>query len=164
MNVSEIFLLVVRWVHLVSAAAWIGGGMFYVLVMRPALKRPSDSSRPISAAVASEFRALVDTCIFVLLATGVILTFNRLTPDVIGVPYVVTLGVKITLSVWMFVLARGQRRRTRLASLADGAGVTKLQKVSRAVSGYNAVIILGVIVFLLSDLLGVLFEMALLQD
>ncbi len=163
MSVSDVFLLVVRWVHLVSAAAWVGGSLFYLLVLRPALRRSPESSGVIGLAAASEFRALVDTSIFVLLATGVILTLNRLSPGVVGVPYAVTLGIKIALSVWMFILARGRRRRTALLTVDPeaSAGRSWLGKTSRAVSGYNAIVILGIIVFLLSDLLKVLFELAL---
>ena len=163
MSVSDVFLLAVRWVHLVSAAAWVGGSLFYLLVLRPVLRRSPESSGGVGIAAASEFRALVDTSIFVLLATGVILTFNRLSPGVVGVPYAVTLGIKIALSVWMFVLARGRRRRTALLNVDREAstGGSWLGRTSRAVSGYNAIVILGLVVFLLSDLLKVLFELAL---
>ena len=163
MSVSDVFLLVVRWLHLISAAAWIGGSLFYLLVLRPVLRRSPESSGLLSAATASEFRTLVDTSIFVLLATGIILTFNRLTPGVVGVPYVATLGLKIALAVWMFVLARGRRRRSILLDTyrePRSKASTRLQKVLRAVSGYNGIVILGIVVFLLSDLLKVLFEMA----
>lgn len=113
---------------------------------------------------ATEFRALVDTCIYVLIATGIILTLNRLTPGVVGAPYVIALGAKIALSVWMFTLAWSRRRRTRTAdasSSAEASPETRLSKTLRAVSGYNALVILGLIVFLISDLLKVLYEMAL---
>ena len=118
----------------------------------------------LNVAAAAEFRAWVDTCIFVLLATGVILTFNRLTPGVIGVPYAATLGVKIALSIWMFVLARGRRRRNALldahrAQPRPPASV--LQRAARAFSGYNAIVILGIIVFLLADALKLIYEQAL---
>jgi len=163
MSAGDIFLLVVRWLHLISAAAWIGGSLFYVVVLRPAVRRSPESARAINAAASSEFRAVVDTCIFVLLATGVILTLNRLTPGVGGVPYVVTVAIKIALAVWMFALARGRRRRLALwDSEAEPAVVpSRLRGMARAVSGYNAIVILGIIVFLLSDLLKVLFEAAL---
>ena len=91
--------------------------MFYLLVLRPALRRSPDAARSINEAVAAEFRIIVETCMFVLLATGVILTFNRLTPGVVGVPYAATLAVKIALAIWMFVLARGRRRRPALMRL-----------------------------------------------
>ena len=164
MSVSDTFLLFVRWAHLVSAASWVGGSLFYLLVLRPALRRSPGSSGGISAAAASDFRALVDTSILVLLVTGVILTTNRLSAGVVGVPYVAVLGIKIALSLWMFVLARGRRRRLALLNTRPEAGGTagsSIGRIARAVSGYNAIVILGIVVFLLSDLLKVLFELAL---
>lgn len=162
MGVNDVFLLVVRWLHLVSAAAWVGGSLFYLIVLRPALRKSPNASRAINTAAASEFRALVDTCILVLLATGIILTFNRLTPGVIGVPYAATLALKIVLSIWMFALARGRRRRFVLPETGHDSpsDATRLQRYARAISGYNSIIILGIVVFLLSDLLKVLFEIA----
>jgi putative copper export protein len=106
---------------------------------------------------------LVDTCIFVLLTTGIILTFNRLNSGIAGPPYGVTLGIKIALSVWMFIMARSRIRRTALLNLyreLQTPAATRLQKMLRLVSGYNSILILGLIVFLLSDLLKVLFELA----
>ena len=163
MSAVDIFLLVVRWLHLVSAAAWIGGSLFYLLVLRPAMRRSPEGAQDVNAAASLEFRALVDTCMFVLLATGVILTVNRLTPGVGGVPYVVVLGVKIALSIWMFALARSRRRRLDLlrSQIETPAAPSRLGRLARVVSGYNAIVILGIIVFLLSDLLKVLFELAL---
>lgn len=160
MTASDVFLLVVRWLHLVSAAAWVGGSMFYLLVLRPALRRAPDSPR---LATAAEFRALVDTSIFVLLVTGIILTFDRLAPGVVGLPYVTTLAIKIVLSLWMFHMARGRRRHTPLLETVAEipSPSTLLQRFSRSVSGYNAIVILGIVVFLLADLLKVLYEIAL---
>ena len=166
MSASDTFLLVIRWLHLVSAAAWVGGSLFYLVVLRPALRRSPEAGKIINAAAASEFRALVDTSILVLLVTGVILTFNRLTPGVIGVPYAATLALKIVLSVWMFYLARNRRRRTALLQPVNPevrAKSTRFQSITRVVSGYNAIVILGVVVFLLADLLKVLFELAIQQ-
>ena len=163
MSASDAFLLVVRWLHLIAAAAWVGGSLFYLLVLRPSLRRAPDSSGLLSAAAATEFRAVVDTAIFVLLATGIVLTFNRLAPGVVGVPYVATLGVKIGLSVLMFALALGRRKRSPMmdAYTAQGSASGRLTKTLRAVSGYNALVILGIVIFLVSDLLKVLYELAL---
>lgn len=166
MDARDVFLLVVRWLHLIAAAAWVGGSVFYLVVLRPAARRSPDSFRLVNADTAAEFRGLVDTSIFVLLTTGAILTFDRLTGGVAGVPYVVALAVKIALSVWMFLLVRARRRKARAqhaASPANVGGPGKLQKLARAVSGYNAIVVLGIIVFLLADLLKVLYEMALAQ-
>ena len=164
MSLSEAFLLIVRWLHLVSAAAWVGGSIFYLVVLRPALRRRPEASRLTGTAAATEFRALVDTCVYVLIATGVILTLHRLTPGVVGVPYVAVLGAKIALSIWMFVLAWSRRRRTSVMEAfreEEAPPATRIGKLLRAVSGYNTLIILGLIVFLLSDLLKTLYELAL---
>ena len=164
MSASEVFLLIVRWVHLIAAAAWVGGSLFYLLVLRPALRRSPEASRVVNPATASEFRALVDTSIFLLLATGVVLTLDRLTSNVVEVPYAMVLSVKIAMSVWMFLMVRGRRRMAanlRPYKEARHTSSTGLRRVASAVAGYNAVVILGIAVFLLSDLLKVLFEIAL---
>ncbi len=162
MDQGDIFPLIVRWLHLVSAAAWVGGSLFYLIVLRPALRRSPEASRLISAAAASEFRALVDICILLLIVTGVIMTFNRLAAATVGSAYVAVLALKIVLSAWMFGLAWGRRRRAALpspeAESSDGAG--RLRRVFRALSGYNLLVILGIVVFLLADLLKTLYEMA----
>ena len=160
MTAGDAFMLVMRWLHLVSAAAWIGGSLFYLLVLRPALRRSPD---PLRLAATREFRALVDTSIFVLLVTGVILTLDRLTPGVVGMPYVIVLAAKIVLSLWMFHLARGRRRYTPLAGPAGepAAKASWPRRALRFASRYNAIVILGIVVFLLADLLKALYEMAL---
>ena len=164
MSVGDAFLLVVRWLHLVAAAAWIGGSLFYVLVLRPALRREPETPRSFTARAAVEFRTVVNTCIVVLVATGIILAFDRLTVRVVAAPYVVTLGVKTALSAWMFLLVRELRRRSEALEAyreqPPPAG-NKLRGLARSVSGYNALIIIGIIVFFLSDLLKILFELAL---
>ena len=164
MSLSDVFMLIVRWLHLVSAVAWIGGSVFYLIVLRPALRREPQASGLISRAAATEFRALVETCVYVLIATGVILTFNRLTPGVVGAPYVAALGAKIALSVWMFTLAWSRRRRTSVTEAfreEEATPRSRFGRIMRAMSGYNTIVILGLAVFLLSDLLKTLYELAL---
>ena len=61
----------------------------------------------------------------------------------------------------MFLQVRAQRRRSEFLEAfgpADEPPVTGMKRALRAVSGYNALVYLGIVVFLLSDLLGVLFE------
>ena len=166
MTANDLFLTTIRWIHLAASAAWVGGGVFYLFVLRPALRRNPEAGRIINQATAAEFRALVDTSIIVIIVTGVILTFNRLTGSIVGPAYVGVLGLKIALSVWMFLLARGRRRRTALLEMyreTPDPPSGRLGKIIRAVSGYNTIVILGVIVFLLADLLKTLYEIALAQ-
>lgn len=163
MSGSDAFLVVVRWIHLVASAAWVGGSIFYLFVLRPALRRAPEAGRTINQITAAEFRVLVDTCIFVILVTGIILTFNRLNIGETGPSYGIVLGIKVALSVWMFILVRSRRRRTALLDLYrqnPNPPKSAFRKIIRAVSGYNTIVILGVIVFLLADLLKTLYEVA----
>ena len=157
MSIGDLFLLLVRWLHLVSAVAWIGGGLFYLLVLKPAVGRHGDSASPFLRVATVEFRSLVDVCIWTLVITGAILVFSRLTSGFLGAPYIVTLGVKIALALWMFALARAQRHRIE-RRLPGGTAVSPLRRLIAWVGGANSIVVLGVLVFLLSDLLRYFVE------
>ncbi len=164
MTLNEAFLLVVRWVHLTASVAWVGGSIFYLFVLRPALRRSADTGREVNRNTAAEFKVLVDVCFFIIVVTGISLTFDRLSQGVTGSAYVMVLAVKIVLSIWMFVLASRRRRRTVLTEAhvaPTEVPIGRLHRVLRTVSGYNTIIILGVVVFFLADLLKVMYEMAL---
>ena len=164
MSITDIFLVIVRWIHLISSAAWVGGSLFYIAVLRPALRRSPEPSKWINAATATEFRVLVDTSILLLLVTGVILTFERLTHGIAGIPYAAVLSIKIAMSIWMFIVVIIKRRRNSILENYPGPTmqINNLGgKFARTMSGYNTVMILGIIVFLLADLLKFLFENAL---
>ena len=164
MSLNEAFLLVVRWVHLTASVAWVGGSIFYLFVLRPALRRSADTGREVNRYTAAEFKVLVDVCFFLIVVTGISLTFDRLSQGVTGTTYVIVLAVKVVLSIWMFVLASRRRRRTELSEAhraPENLPTGRLHRTLRAISGYNTIIILGLAVFLLADLLKVMYEMAL---
>ena len=159
---TDIFKIVVRWAHMVSAAAWVGGSLFWLLVLNPSIKNPHDDSsqgnKGLGERVAKEFRSLVDTCVFVLLATGVIMTFDRLTPGEVGANYVLVLGIKIIFVAIMFYIIRAKRQNNNLSSNREnGQEVSKKVKLVRMLSGYNLLVVLGLLVFLLSDLLSFIY-------
>ena len=158
MSPGDIFILAVRWIHTIAGVAWIGGSLFYLFVLKPASKK-SGSDAVGNTAVANEFRAVVDTAVMVLIITGVVLAFDRLISKYTDVAYVSVFGVKVVLSLWMFWLADvlQKRRRTRTATPITGDET----KPNRAFSSANLIAIIGIIVFLLSDLLQALFEDAL---
>ena len=157
MSPGEIFILVVRWIHTIAGVAWIGGSLFYLYVLRPASKKSTNDLASYTA-IASEFRAVVDTAVMVLIITGVVLAFDRLTSKYTDVTYVSVLGVKVVLSLWMFWLAGVLQKRRRAKAVASSSGVGRTQRVF---SSANLIAIIGIIVFMLSDLLQALFEDAL---
>src|SRR6266487_2150016 len=86
--------LIMRATHMLAAATWVGGNVFYLVVVVPALK--SGGSAPaLAARVAELFKRMVNICVGVLLLSGGYLVFDRLTQTTLGLPYLVVLGLKI---------------------------------------------------------------------
>ena len=141
--------VIVRTVHILAAAAWVGGSILYLVAVLPAL-RNGGPAPGVAAQIAAHFRRLVNICVGVLLLTGAYLAFDRLTSTNLGWPYLVVLGVKIIVALGMFVLAIyiGQSNIRRLAK--------RTTRLSQAAP--QLVLALGILVFLLSALLTGLFE------
>ena len=156
MSFADVLLLAIRWLHALAAIAWVGGGMFYLFVLRPNLAAAGGDAGDAARRLGEQFRHLVNTAIAVLLVTGVILTLSRLTSSYVDLPYMVVLVIKIVLALYMFYLVRFLRVRTYPADRA--AGDSKVQRVTGLLTGATAVLVLGVIVFLLADILRALVE------
>jgi uncharacterized membrane protein len=174
MNFTDILLLLIRWLHNISAVAWVGGGLFYLLVLRPNLRKagrgPSEASPerspysdvvegPDPTSIAADFRSLVYTAMGVLLVTGAILTFHRLTSNFAGPAYAIVLALKIALALYMFYLVRFLRSRSYPHHLPDPP--SSPPRWLSIASSATTVVILGLIVLLLADILAALFENAL---
>ena len=155
MNVLDWILVVIRWGHALAAVAWVGGGMFYVLVLRPALGRNpvSDEAR---RSVGSEFRGLVATAIGVLLITGTVLSLSRLTADTVTTPYVGVQVAKIALAVYMFYVVRFLRQREYPEQPEPESH--RWSRIKGMLTNTTAVLVIGVVVIGLSDVLNALFE------
>ncbi len=162
MNGGEVFLLIAKWLHLLAAAAWLGGGIFYLLALKPA-SRKVGPPRGFLAAASAEFGTLVNTSVIILVATGVVLALNRLSSGAAGAPYIVTLGVKTALSLWMFLMVQDLRRQSRSRETLEQLALKTSRKarLRKVLSSYETLVALGLLVFLLSSLLGDLFEAAL---
>ena len=159
MGVLEWILVIIRWGHTLAAVAWVGGGVFYLLVLRPAIRRSQGLPPETGAAVRDEFRGLITTAIAVLLLTGAILSAARLTGDAASVPYAAVLGVKIALAFYMFYVVRIVRRGDYAERESADAGM--LRRVARRLSSPMALLVIGIVVIGLSDVLDALIEDAL---
>ena len=153
MEVLDWLLLVIRWAHALGAVAWVGGGMFYLLVLRPALRRVPVGGE-VHQAIGAEFRGLINTAIVVLIVTGIILAASQLTAPNVPTPYVVVLAVKIAIAVYTFALAWLLRRRTPGDSLRGGW----FPRLKRELTGPTAILAAGVIIIGLSELLPELHQ------
>lgn len=142
----------VRAVHILAGTAWVGGSLFYLVVVQPALR--SFGPAPVLAAnIAELFKRMVNICVGVLLLTGGYLVFDRLTQTTLGLPYLIVLGIKIVAALGMFVLAMymAQGNIRRLAKRS-----TRFSRVAP-----RLMLALGIVIFILGALLNSLFEMSL---
>ena len=161
MGVLDWILVIIRWGHAVSAVAWVGGGIFYLLVLRPAIRRSQGLPPNTGDAIRNEFRGLVATAIAVLLVSGAVLSLARLTSDGATVPYAIVLGVKIALALYMFYVVRIVRRGDYEPQQDSGAG--QVRRAIRHATSPMALLVIGVVVIGLSDVLDALFENALVS-
>ncbi len=141
----------VRVAHTLAGAVWVGGSVFYLLIVIPAL-RSFGPAPALAAKIAELFKRMVNICVGVLLLTGGYLVFDRLTQTTLGLPYLVVLGIKIVAAIIMFVLASymAQSNIRRLAKRS-----TRLSRVAP-----QLLVALGILVFILGALLNGLFEMS----
>ena len=161
LGVLDWILVIIRWGHAVSAVAWVGGGIFYLLVLRPAIRRSQGLPSETGTAIRDEFRGLVATAIAVLLVTGVILSVARLTGEGATVPYAIVLGLKIVLALFMFYVVRIVRRGDYTVSDEQETGI--FRRAVRRVTSPMALLVIGVVIIGLSDVLDGLFENALVS-
>ena len=161
MGVLDWILVVIRWGHALAAVAWVGGGVFYLLVLRPAIRRSKGLPPETSSAIREEFRGLITTAIAVLLLTGAILSVARLTGDAATIPYAAVLGLKIGLALYMFYVMRFVRRDGYEQPQEESGG--QLRRVARRLSSPTALLVIGIAVIGLSDVLDALIEEALVS-
>jgi len=152
MAALDLFRVAIRWLHLLAGVTWVGGSLFYVLVLGPAARDAQGEGLPATlAGVDRRFRELVQLAIAVLIVTGALLSFDRLQLQP-GPAYAITLGIKIALAVWMFVLAQDIANRGRRRLLERRRG----QPTTPRGASTNFILGLGLAILLLSDVLKVI--------
>ena len=129
--------------------------MFYMFVIRPVSDRLNGFTE-VNRSLTAEFQHVIKTAVTILIITGVILAASRLTSQSVSLVYVIILGIKVSLASYMFYLAWLAKSRNFNSEI--DTPVTMLRKVRRSVTSTYAVLVLGVIVFGLSDLLTLLVE------
>lgn len=116
MSVSEAFLLLLRLAHAFAAAVWLGGGVYYLVAIRPALRESAEPPRAFVASAQSLYGEWARATTVVMLATGVVLMFDRLSNAGGGLTYAVALAGKIGAALVAFWLAGLRPRRRRGAA------------------------------------------------
>ncbi len=152
MDLTGAFHVVILWAHAMAAVAWVGGSLFYAVVLDPALSQVGRTPERLSllAAMGIEFREVVRLSILVFVVTGAILAVTRLGQPHLSTSYVVVLGAKVVLSLWMFWLAGrvGKRREAGDRGLLSAWWLRPQYLILE----------LGVVVYLLSIVLRAVYE------
>ena len=157
---------IITWIHLVSAAIWVGGGLFLGVVLAPVLKRttamPLHERIGLMVRVGRRFNKIAVPSLAVLVATGLYSAHGLLgRPDLLlASSYGVFLMVKMVLvaaviaafAVHVRVVGGGIEERIASGSMPD-AEVRRLRR---------RIIILGEAVTVLS--VAILFMAALLDS
>ena len=154
MTVLDGILTGIHWLHHLGAVAWVGGCVFYLLVLRPAWRRLA-AGPELRRSVGEEFRGVVHTAIAILVVTGVIMAVAELTREEVSGAYLVALGVKVGLAVYMILLVwLGRRPAARRED--DAAESGRWGRIKAGLTGTTALLVLGVLVIGLSDVLAAL--------
>ncbi|MBI4319757.1 MAG: hypothetical protein HY675_14810 [Chloroflexi bacterium] len=162
MEFNPAIQVVLRWAHAIAAVAWVGGALFYLVVLRPSVEASGDHSsfRNLEKAIGQEFKEVVDLSVMVLVVTGAVISFERLSRGSISDLYVAVLVTKVALAGGMFLLARRLARNTTAGAAAvSGDNAQAAPSVIRKwLSPSRLVLVLGLLVFLLATVLKVTYE------
>lgn len=157
----DLFILVMRWVHILAAVVWVGGALFYALVLGPVRRlSPALATDSFYQAVGQEFRSWVSLAMGLLLVSGAALTVMRLTGGVAS-SYLMVLGVKVLLALLTFLLVRFQQRRgapRHQSSPPAAPPETALAAGRNLLSRGNLALALALLAILLGDVLRFLVE------
>jgi uncharacterized membrane protein len=74
----DVYFAIVDWLHLLATAAWIGGLIFYVLILLPSLRalEPPQAGR-IVGAITRRYVPINWGAVIVLIATGILIALRR---------------------------------------------------------------------------------------
>jgi uncharacterized membrane protein len=114
-STSEWFLLFLRVAHALAAAVWLGGGVYYLVAVRPVVRESEAPPREFVGAVQKLYGEWARTATLVMIATGVVMSFDRLGNGSGGITYAALLAAKVIAAIVAFWLAgvRPGRRAVR---------------------------------------------------
>jgi putative copper export protein len=158
LNLGGPFEIVILWAHAMAAVAWVGGCLFYAAVLNPAMEEvgPTPERTALFVVATREFREVVKLAILVFVVTGAILAVDRLSVPHVTTAYAVVLAIKICLSIGMFWLAG------RLGPKPGGTSSSKTRPWW--LRPQYLILELGTIVYLLSEVLRLLYEQSLMVN
>ena len=77
-SITDILLIIVRWIHICSAVIWVGGGMFYLIAVHPINYVPNKHLNELMQIISKNLTNISDISILSLTSTGAIIMLNAL--------------------------------------------------------------------------------------
>ena len=155
---------ILTWIHLVSAAIWVGGSLFIGVVLSPLLKTMTDSIEErmkIMIRVGRRFNKIAVPSLIILMATGLYSSHMLLSkPDILfATSYGTFLAIKIILVILLIITyavhVRVIRKDVEDKIMSNQLSEPQIQKLRKKI------IILGEVTVVLS--VAILFFAALLD-
>jgi putative copper resistance protein D len=142
--------------HLIAAAAWIGGLVPLVMLLRLALRTADERWRMVTAHVLRGFSNFAVVSVAIILITGIVNVWMLVDGiDALTGSYGRLLLLKIALFVGMLGFAAVNRLRLMPGVAAHDAGETE-QALRRIARNAGAEIALGVAIFIIVGFLGIM--------
>lgn len=114
MDVAELLLVALRVFHAAAAMLWLGGAIYYLIAVLPATRQQGEDGAAIAGAAQRLYGEWAQPATIVMLASGIVLVFDRLSEGKGGLSYAVLLAAKVIAALvafWLVTLRRGRRRR-----------------------------------------------------
>lgn len=154
----SLLLIANYWVHLLAAVFWIGGIMFILLIALPVSKSKAQSGgKEFMGEIAKRFGPLANWCIYILIATGIVMTWRMRPAFMDNVRSIWTwvfvskmLPVSVMVAIHFF---RGLVLGRMIDRTEPGTRKARLQKLSLNLVKVN--LSLGLLVLLLSAVLSI---------
>ncbi len=153
MDIPAIARMLLRLAHAVAAALWLGGGAYYVLALRPALRSADPEARAVGQAAQAEFGEWASAATIILIATGVVMTFDRLTNGRGTNVYVILLAVKIVAALAAFWLTGTFVKNSR----------SRARKTKSVLNRSWMILTLGTVAFVIGIALSVVYPTGITQ-
>lgn len=153
MDIPSITRLLLRLAHAISAAAWLGGGAYYVIALRPHLRTADESARAVAREAQREFGRWATLATLIMIGSGVVLMYDQLSGGRGSLVYVILLVIKVGAAAAAFRLS-GAFSRRRVAPVRTRA---KVQPRPTWIDRAWLILWLGTLAFVLGVALSVFY-------
>ena len=146
MDLNEHIITFSRWLHIIGASTWLGGTLIYSLILNP-LRKINISYQNLFSEIDIRYREIMNISVIILVISGVIITFERITGNPPPSLWFIFLSIKVSLAVIIMFLSWRLRKNT----------TTKNNKLDNFL-GYNIILFFGAIIFLIASYLSTILE------